>query len=384
MGNKIKITKEQYNRLFGSKLISENHIKDNGGDLKAETIDLIKYLYGVKKDLSPFWEQHGLTFDEICHRLMEKHIVVEKNGHCELSKKLGTPENAKEILEAELKHMLDSKEHEIDEMSNFPPGIEPHTPDAPWNQPETNGEPEEEKRIIQFDGTPKVLGGNEEMAVLGDDGPNLYAIFYGDEKNLPNLPSKKQILNYALENQNDMGEGFDDWNQERHRIVLIDAELKNDLEMTYGGNNSIVKALNSKEGNVDEVTASGSAGAFVGPLGGSEPIKRDLNKPKVPVVAETTSASPATVGPYDANALPSINRDGSYKKTPKTNAEKKTQWSGGAFVNIDDCTRLNNNKKAQNGGCSQGAVDNVVKLKKTKGNVNAPSLNEGANNEQTQ
>jgi hypothetical protein len=43
---------------------------------------------------------------------------------------------------------------------------------------------------------------------------------------------------------------------------------------------------------------------------------------------------------------------------------------------MDDCTKLNNNKKAQNGGCSTGAVDNVVKLQKTKGNINAPSLAE--------
>lgn len=34
--------------------------------------------------------------------------------------------------------------------------------------------------------------------------------------------------------------------------------------------------------------------------------------------------------------------------------------SDGGFVKIDDCTKLNNNKEAQNGGCSIGAVDNVV------------------------
>lgn len=52
----------------------------------------------------------------------------------------------------------------------------------------------------------------------------------------------------------------------------------------------------------------------------------------------------------------------------------KTQWAGGEFVEFDDCTKLNNNKEAQNGGCSTGAIDNVVKLKKSKSNVNAPSL----------
>jgi len=55
---------------------------------------------------------------------------------------------------------------------------------------------------------------------------------------------------------------------------------------------------------------------------------------------------------------------------------KKTQWPGGSFVEFDDCTKLNNNKDAQNGKCSVGASDNVIKLKKSKGNVNAPSLAE--------
>jgi hypothetical protein len=70
------------------------------------------------------------------------------------------------------------------------------------------------------------------------------------------------------------------------------------------------------------------------------------------------------------------------KKTPiwpggkivDESATDKTQWAGGAFVEFDDCTKLNNNKEAQKGGCSTGAVDNVVKLKKTSSNVNAPSL----------
>jgi len=70
------------------------------------------------------------------------------------------------------------------------------------------------------------------------------------------------------------------------------------------------------------------------------------------------------------------------KKTPiwpggkivDESATDKTQWAGGAFVEFDDCTKLNNNKEAQKGGCSTGAVDNVVKLKKTTSNVNAPSL----------
>lgn len=62
------------------------------------------------------------------------------------------------------------------------------------------------------------------------------------------------------------------------------------------------------------------------------------------------------------------------KNNPKSKAEKVTQYAGGSFVDFNDCTKLNNKVSAT--GCSQGAVDGVVKTRKTTGNVNAPSLNE--------
>jgi hypothetical protein len=52
-----------------------------------------------------------------------------------------------------------------------------------------------------------------------------------------------------------------------------------------------------------------------------------------------------------------------------------TGWPDGAFVEFDDCVRLNNNKVAEKGGCSAGN-SGVVKLRKTKGNILSPSVNE--------
>jgi DNA-directed RNA polymerase subunit F len=43
----------------------------------------------------------------------------------------------------------------------------------------------------------------------------------------------------------------------------------------------------------------------------------------------------------------------------------KPQYPDGKFVEFDDCVKLDNNKTAQDGGCSTGAIDNVVKLKNT-------------------
>jgi hypothetical protein len=54
--------------------------------------------------------------------------------------------------------------------------------------------------------------------------------------------------------------------------------------------------------------------------------------------------------------------------------QTKTAYPDGEMVAFDDCTKLNNNKVAQNGGCSQGD-DGVVKLSKTKGSVVAEGFN---------
>ena len=46
------------------------------------------------------------------------------------------------------------------------------------------------------------------------------------------------------------------------------------------------------------------------------------------------------------------------------------------MVDLDSCTKLNNNKAAQNGKCSTGAADNVVKTHKTKQSVISKSVYE--------
>lgn len=63
------------------------------------------------------------------------------------------------------------------------------------------------------------------------------------------------------------------------------------------------------------------------------------------------------------------------KSNPKTKAEKTPQWAGGSFVKQPECSKLNNNKSAQKGGCNQGASS--LKTVKGHGSINAPSLGEG-------
>ena len=126
-----------------------------------------------------------------------------------------------------------------------------------------------------------------------------------------------------------------------------------------------------KEEDINEITTAGSSGQYTGLF--SKPITRPTIAGKIPVVYETTQGTDS-VGPYDTNALIGINRDGSFKPVKKTKAQKKTQYPDGGFVEFNDCVKLNN--KPAGSGCSTGAIDNVVKIKKTKGNIISPSLNE--------
>jgi len=130
--------------------------------------------------------------------------------------------------------------------------------------------------------------------------------------------------------------------------------------------------------DIEEVTGAASSGAYTGLFSPSKEQPKQYDDKKLPpVVTEMDSADAGNFG-YDNPGFVGISRDGKFPTNPKkTKAQKNTQWAGGAFVKMDDCTKLNNNKKAQNGGCSTGAADNVVKLQKTKSNINAPSLAEG-------
>ena len=166
--------------------------------------------------------------------------------------------------------------------------------------------------------------------------------------------------------------GVDDFESGKTDLVLINEELKDELLHLYDKDSRIVMALEP----ISEVTGASSSGSYTGLFSPSnDKVKKNLPI----VVAETDTSNVGNIG-YDNPGFVGISRDGKYPTNPKqTKAQKNTQWAGGAFVKFDDCTKLNNNKEAQNGKCSTGSVDGVVKLVKTKSNINAPSLSESKN-----
>jgi hypothetical protein len=136
-----------------------------------------------------------------------------------------------------------------------------------------------------------------------------------------------------------------------------------------------------------EATGASSSGAYVGlfsaapsednNLTPSKTIKKTIDE-EDDIDESTGSASNRT---YDAPGFvntPIGSKAGHMKQNfniyddgrmleAATNLDN-TSWPDGAFVEFDDCVKLNNNKTAQNGGCSTGD-SGVVKLKKSKNSV---------------
>lgn len=209
------------------------------------------------------------------------------------------------------------------------------------------------------------------------------------KQDLLTLYDKDQKLTSALSSiTENFGDSYNVNNKERtpeeeKTIVdklksIRDKELSNREPMTTKHPNSEWSDIDQTELELDEMTTAASSGAFVAPLSGgpiSNGPNRNINDLDVEVVSEMDTASAGRIG-YDNPGFKGITRNGDYVKSSKTKAEKNTQWAGGSFVKIDDCTKLNNNKEAQNGGCNSGGDGNVVKQIKTKGNINAPSLSE--------
>jgi hypothetical protein len=196
------------------------------------------------------------------------------------------------------------------------------------------------------------------------------------------------------------GQEDDEYKVRKKGLIGKIKELYEDFEFRY----------DTKEGEIDwekeaitqesfgddfeleeTTTAGGVGGSYVAPMGHQGPIKRDLAPHKElneEDLDETTMSGSAT-GSYEQPQIWAKDKknwrhgkdtmypDGkiveNQKGVNKSNMNS-TAYPGGEMVDFDSCTKLNNNKVAQNGGCSQGAVDGVVKTRKTANSVVSEAL----------
>jgi hypothetical protein len=337
---------------------SERKLNENDSHGSTQAIfDFIKHIWEQSNGQvsSPFFEGLGLSWEQVADFLVSKEIL-DKTGEQEYRVKNFFKRKYSKDLEAakveKLKDIADVSKKLADD------------PEAPWSKHGVMGEIAGEAAMSNNQFKPVGLG--KELAVLM--GPDGYYIFDYDNERRSHYPNPELVLNaddiaeYVNANIDSIpkGEGLDGWNKEA-LLIKVDEALKNELNMLFAKDRQFLKALNS----IKEMTGAASSGAFVAPLG-TETVKRELE--------ETTNTAPSAPNSSSTGAYvqPAI-----WAKDKKNwKGDKKTQYPNGELVSFDDCTKLNNNKATQNGKCSTGAADSVVKTKKTKGSVISKSMYE--------
>jgi len=454
---KLKLTKEQYNKLLetfhndkpivkgGLNRVSKEFKKYN---IKEEYKNLLEYIYGKSKNLSEFWNENNIKYESILESL--KDILVKENNSYKLSKSLGSPQDALKVYEQKLNEIVGG----LNEGDWF----DSH-PNNPINQ-----EPQRRPNQSSNGSNVDVKFNNGEIAIIQSENGLSYLDLdnYNSEfvKSANYENSELNNIAYELGYADDSTDGYWTNNEEQinqvlnsyiesnaENLVPINDKIKSDLldfysndrelmgllnnvnEMDYNDikqsytkqvtqpsmsnkspeeikqNLANIRATSKKQEDdffkqrdmqnagsltqktiqkpesihdkekqlafdfpIDEMTSAASSGqytgkSFFGKLK-NESIKRKLQ--------EMTQGSDS-IGQYDVNALP-IGRNGEFKNVGKTKAQKTPQWAGGEFVEQPNCSKPNNNKEAQNGGCNSGASS--LKTRKVKGSVNAPSLGE--------
>jgi len=337
---KIKITEKQYKSLIKHGLIkeSEDKTKKSSDPIEHETKELLKFLY---KDISPFWAEHGLSYDDICKGLLEKGLIVKKGYQYKIPRGLGSNEEVLDKIESELRQLAKIPEKEIDE--------------------ESSSDVDSEEGQLRSDY--KTYLHNDDLVILKNIIDNKFYLLNLEKDNIFN--SEHDVDEFLVKNNDKLSK----------MLVPIDLKMADNLGKMYdldkGFSQGIeeIKNILSKSNDIQEVGTMG-AGSFqvVAPM--SKPITREIQ-----TVFETLSTGTAGSYEYNTPGLVGIGKKGNFKKTKKTDAQLTTQYPEGGFVEFDSCVKLNNNKKAQNGGCGTGN-DGVVKVKKTKGSIISPSLGE--------
>jgi hypothetical protein len=202
-------------------------------------------------------------------------------------------------------------------------------------------------------------------------------------------------------------------NEEWNPVIMFIVKSLQIAESVLSGDNaditkfkqyigSLTQFINHFANRLGEATTVTSVGgdsgtfAYDAPVGDGSSFWTAGNKMNKKSVKESVGVSETTMGHCDANTCKHYKKvEGSTncvlkeitisstglcnnyepidkltkESTIKEDAKTDTQYPKGEFVEFDDCVRYNNNKVAQNGGCSTGAIDNVVKTKTSKNSV---------------
>jgi len=377
---KIRITNEQYNRLFTNKQnINENILSP---EVHQAVHDLIKqiWLNPSQTGLSPFFKQNGVTWGDIVSYLTSVGIVATIGGGMVKIKnyfkrkfspdaQMASKEKEEEISKITDLIVKDPKapwnqassynpdrfkpatstsqaekdslmpyldpdntgtpfKAQTDEASNYPAGTE-NDPNSPWNQDSSDVEVSNAEPIF------KGLIMNKEIAILqSKDG-----LFVFDYDNIPReqLPNPQYHLNvddiadYVNQNIGSIssGVGADDFLHNQKDLVKIDDSLKAALIKLYGKSRELIKYLGTVTNSADttgvaETTGAASSGAFTGALGGTP------NQEEQPIAEMTSTAGSPQSSPSGQYTQPAIWA----KNKANWRGAAKTQHPDGKMVNV--------------------------------------------------
>jgi hypothetical protein len=189
------------------------------------------------------------------------------------------------------------------------------------------------------------LGELETTTTINQDGYLFFILNRDDRKILGGNEYKEDVVDYF----NELKEMYPDKNIGVYTLkYLVSKGINPNDDQQWSTNNGI------KETTVAGASGDGgSSGPYIQPKIWAK-SKKDHK-----LARKSFWPNGKMVGQDTENAIEGIHED----------AQSDTQYPKGEFVKLDDCTKLNNNKEAQNGGCSQGSVDNVVKMKSSKNSV---------------
>lgn len=296
----------------------------------------------------------------------------------------------------------------------YPAGAE-YDPNAPWNQNDDDYEYEEEPEYIKaekiiFEPLYFVGSVQDDIMIFGHDS-KLFIFGGAYYDNIEQLENYCDISNHEIDGEcisnfvNDtyakggfkVGVGDGDINNYLRTNVLtvINDKVKEDILKYYGDDETLVNILN---GVSENTTTASVGGAYVTPkiwanskkdmkfakdpmIKGGKILKEPLSEidkvklerfvvemdmyihatDKEHAIIEANKIAALINKKYDAHARPTniMSKNFGSGKLAESIEERTGQ------VTFDDCVKLDNNKEAQNGGCSVGAVDNVVKVDET-------------------
>lgn len=462
----LKVTKEQYERLFGDlneneKLTGHPIAGDGGSEYNPQSekenekttqtfnesisedvgmllslqdfaTHLVQFLKHFVNDpsqagLDPIWVKMGVTWGDFKAALIGVGLAVPVViGTSETIKLVGKSDFMRALQKGALKalyRILTGEKYqkpvkdesmslgddlELTEVGDgsYPAGADNSA--APWNQPD--GEAEEQTQYLEPEKIVLPLvyyNPNEDGIAVFKHGEQLLVFisgyFNGEQlEQYGQFPSPKrndEAANdeaHVIENFiNDMvlkgkikPQKYSDKFYETNYLTLVDDNVKAFCQKLYHGDARLMDVLNG----VSESTTTGSVGgAYVTPKiwANSPKDMRFANDPMYKggkIVEDNTesylrfaaemdlyvfapnqkqaTAQLAQIIKYLDKKLPdSRARVMALKEVPFGKIGESVERPG--QIEFDDCTKFNNNTEAQDGGCSVGAVDNVVKVKES-------------------